>query len=75
MTKRLHGMTAVQEMMVRCQALPVPSESSQPELALERRYSEQVLNSSLGRGKVPVGKPCTPGPKPISTPPRLTTAG
>ena len=75
MSKRLHGMTAVQEMTVQRQALPVPGESSELELALERRFSEYVLNSSLGRGKVPIGKPSIPGAKPISSPPRLTKAG
>ena len=29
MTKQLHGMTAAQEMTVKCQALPVPGESSE----------------------------------------------
>ena len=39
MSKWLHGMTAMQEMTVRRQALLVPSESSELELALERRFS------------------------------------
>ena len=67
-------MTATQEMTVRRQALLVPGESSELELVLERRYSEHVLNSLKGRGKVLIGKPSTPGPKPISSPPRLSKA-
>ena len=39
MSKRLHGMTVAQEMTVRCQALPVPGESSELEVVLERMYS------------------------------------
>ena len=49
MAKRLHGMTAAQEKRVRCQALPVPGVSSELEIALERRYSEHILSSALGR--------------------------
>ena len=45
MTKRLHGMTAAQEMTVKRQALPVPGESSELEVVLEKRYSEQLLHS------------------------------
>ena len=41
--KQLQGMTATQELTVRCQALPVPGESSELEVVLEKRYSEQVL--------------------------------
>ena len=51
MTKRLHTMTAAQEVTVRRQALPVPGESSELEVALEKMYSEQVLHSK-GRGKL-----------------------
>ena len=36
MAKLLHGMTAAQEMTVRCQALPVPGESSELEVILEK---------------------------------------
>ena len=75
MTKRLHSMTAGQEKTVQRQALPEPGVSSELEVTLERRFSEHVLNSSIGRGKVPIGKPSTPGTKPISSPPRLTKAG
>ena len=69
MAKRLHGMTAAQEKTVRCQALPVPGMSSELEIALERRYSEHVLSSSMGRGKLIIENPTTPGPKPITSPP------
>ena len=51
MTKRLHTMTAAQEVMVRRQALPVPGESLELEVTLEKMYSEQVLHSK-GRGKL-----------------------
>ena len=74
MSKRLHSMTARQEKTVRRQALPAPSMSSELELTLERRFSKHVMNSSLGRGKVPIGKPSTSGPKPVSSPPGLTKA-
>ena len=74
MAKRLHGMTAAQEKMVRCQALPVPGMSSEFEIALERRYSEHVLSSAMGRGKLIVENPTAPGPKPITSPPGLTKA-
>ena len=67
-------MTAGQEKTVRRQALPVPGESSELEITLERRYSEHILNASLGRGKAATGKPSTPGPKPLSSPPGLTKA-
>ena len=50
MAKWLHGMTAAQEMMVRCQALPVQGESLELEVILEKRYSEQLLHSK-GRGE------------------------
>ena len=65
-------MTAAQEKTVRHQALPEPGVSSELEIALERRYSEHVLSSSVGRGKLVVENPTTPGPKPITSPPRLT---
>ena len=75
MAKRLHGMTAAQEKTVRCQALPVPGVSSELEIALERRYSEHVLSSAMGRRKLIVENPTTPGPKPITSPPGFTKAG
>ena len=74
MAKRLHGMTAAQEKTVRRQALPVPGVSSELEIALERRYSEHVLSSAMGRGKLVIENPTAPGPKPITSPPRLTKA-
>ena len=75
MAKRLHSMTATQEKMVRRQALPVPGMSSELEIALERRYSEHVLSSFMGRGKLVVENPTAPGPKPITSPPELSKAG
>ena len=51
MAKRLHGMMATQEKMVRRQALPIPGMSSELEITLERRYSEYILNSSMGWGE------------------------
>ena len=66
MTKRLHGMTAAQEMTVRCQALPVRGESSELEVILEKRYSEQLLHSK-GRGKLVVENPTAPGHKSITS--------
>ena len=75
LTKWLHSMTAAQEMTVKCQALPVPGESSELEVVLEKRYSEQLL-CSKGRGKLVAEKPTTPGHKPVALcPPRLTKAG
>ena len=74
MAKRLQGMTAAQEKTVRCQALPVPGVSSELEIALERRYSEHVLSSAMGRGKLVVENPTAPSPKPITSPPGLTKA-
>ena len=75
MVKRLHGMMAAQEMTVRCQALPVQGESSELEVILEKRYSEQLLRSK-GRGKLVAGNPTIPGHKPItSSTPELTKAG
>ena len=74
LTKRLHCMTAAQEMTVKCQALPVPGESSELEVILEKRYSKQLLHSK-GRGKLIVENPTTPSHKPVtSCPPRLTKA-
>ena len=75
LTKWLHGMTAAQEMTVKRQALPVPGESSELEVVLEKRYSEQLLPSK-GRGKLVAEKPTAPGHKPVtSCPPGLTKAG
>ena len=75
MAKRLHGMTAAQEMTVRRQALPVQGESSELEVILEKRYSEQLLHSK-GRGKLVAENPTVPGHKPItSSTPGLTKAG
>ena len=71
LTKWLHGMTAAQEMTVKCQALPVPGESSELKVVLEKRYSKQLL-CSKGRGKLVAEKPTAPGHKPItSCPPRV----
>ena len=75
MAKRLHGMTAAQEMTVRHQALPVPGESSELEVVLEKRYSEQLL-CSKGRGKLVAKNPTIPGHKPVpSSTPGLTKVG
>ena len=75
MAKWLQGMMAAQEMMVRCQALPVPGESSELEFILEKRYSEQLLHSK-GRGKLVAENPTIPGHKPItSSTPGLTKVG
>ena len=73
MAKQLHSMTATQEMMVRCQALPVQGESSELEVILEKRYSEQLLHSK-GRGKLVAENPTIPGHKPITSS-GLTKAG
>ena len=63
---------ATQEMTVRHQALPVPGESSELEVVLEKRYSEQLLHSK-GRGKLVAENPTVPGHKPItSSTPGLT---
>ena len=51
MSKRLHSMTAAQEVTVRRQALPVQGESLELEVVLEKMYSKQVLHSK-GRGKL-----------------------
>ena len=68
MAKRLHGMTATQEMTVRRQALPVQGESSELEVVLEKRYSEQRLRSK-GRGKLIDENPTAPGHKPVTSSP------
>ena len=75
LTKQFHGMMAAQEMTVKRQALPVPGESSELEVVLQKRYSEQLLHCK-GRGKLVAEKPTAPGHKPItSCPPGLTKAG
>ena len=75
MAKRLHGMTDAQEMTVRHQALPVQGESSELEVVLEKRYSEQLLHSKR-RGKLVAENPTVPSRKPItSSTPGLTKAG
>ena len=72
MAKWLYGMMAAQEMTVKHQALPIPGESSELEVVLEKRYSEELLRSK-GRGKLVAQKPTTPGHKPVtSCPPGLT---
>ena len=66
-------MMAAQEMTVRHQALPVRGESSELEVVLEKRYSEQLL-CSKGRGKLVVENPTTPGHKSVTSP-GLTKVG
>ena len=70
MAKQLHSMTAAQEMTVKRQALPVPGESSELEVVLEKRYSEQLLRSK-GRGsslpRIPL--PPVTSPSPHAPPP------
>ena len=56
MTKRLYGMTATRETTIKRQALPVRGQSSELEIVLERRYSEQIM-CSKGRGKLVVAGP------------------
>ena len=68
MAKWLHGITATQEMTVKRQALPVQGESSELEVVLEKRYSEQLLRSK-GRGKLIAEDPTAPGRKPITSSP------
>ena len=68
-------MTAAQETTVKHQALPVPGESSELKVILEKRYSEQLLRSK-GRGKLVAKNPTIPGHKPVtSSTPGLTKAG
>ena len=67
MAKQLHGMDGpAQEMMVRHQVLPVQGESSELEVILEKRYSEQLLHSK-GRGKLVAENPTMSGHKPITS--------
>ena len=55
--RRLHGMTAGQEQTVRCQALPIPGESSELEVLSEKLYTEYLSKMpSAGRGKSPRGR-------------------
>ena len=57
LTKRLHGMTAGQEQTVRCQALPMPGESSELEVLSEKLYTEYSKKlPSTGGGKGPLGR-------------------
>ena len=57
MSKRLHGMTTGQEQTVRCQALPMPSESSELEVLSEKLYTEYSKKMpSAGRGISPLGR-------------------
>ena len=65
LSKRLYGMTATQETTVKCQALPVPSKTSELEVVLERKYSKEVLRSK-GREKLVMEKPPVPGCKPVT---------
>ena len=75
LAKQLHGMMAAQEMTVKRQALPVPGESSELEVILEKKYSEQLLHSK-GRGKLIAENPTAPGHKSVtSCPPGLTKFG
>ena len=73
MTKWLYGMMAAQETTIKCQALPVRGTSSELEVVLERRYSEQVM-CSKGRGKLMVEKPAAPSQK-SDTPIGFTKVG
>ena len=70
MTKRLYGMMATRETTVKRQALPVRGQSSELEIVLERRYSEQIM-CSKGRGKLVVAAPSQKS----DTPTRLTKVG
>ena len=57
MSKRLHGMTTGQEQTVRCQALPMPGESSELEVLSEKLYTEYSKKlPSAGGGKSPLGR-------------------
>ena len=57
MSKRLHGMTTGQEQTVRCQALPMPGESSELEVLSKKLYTEYSKKLlSAGRGKSPLGR-------------------
>ena len=57
LTKRLHGMTTGQEQTVRCQALPMPGESSELEVLSEKLYTQYSKKlPSAGGGKSPLGR-------------------
>ena len=57
LTKRLHGMTTGQEQTVLCQALPMPSESSELEVLSEKLYTEYCKKMlSAGGVKSPLGR-------------------
>ena len=57
LTKRLHGMTSGQEQTVRCQALPMPGESSELEVLSEKLYTEYCKKMlSAGGVKSPLGR-------------------
>ena len=57
MSKRLHGMTTGQEQTVRCQALPMPGESSELEVLSEKLYTEYCKKMpSAGGVKSPLGR-------------------
>ena len=57
MSKRLHAMTTGQEKTVRCQALPMPGESSELEVLSEKLYTEYSKKLPLaGGGKSPLGR-------------------
>ena len=60
LTKRLHCMTTGQEQTVRCQALPMPGESSELEVLSEKLYTQYSKKlPSAGGGKSPLGRPGT----------------
>ena len=57
MSKRLHDMTTGQEQTVRCQALPMPGESSELEVLSNKLYTEYCKKLlSAGGGKSPLGR-------------------
>ena len=57
LTKRLHGMTTGQEQTVRCQALPMPGESSELEVLSEKFYTQYLKKQpSAGGVKSPLGR-------------------
>ena len=57
MSKRLHSMTTGQEQTVRCQALPMPGESSELEVLSKKLHTEYSKKMpSAGGGKSPLGR-------------------
>ena len=57
LTKRLHSMTTGQEQTVRCQALPMPGESSELEVLSEKLYTEYCKKMPAAGGvKSPLGR-------------------